>query len=255
MKFKILILFPLILFLSGCFLLGGTPKKNPEQELYDEILSAFNSRAYESCIKACEKFLANYPKSKAKDAVMMRMGESFVGLLKRDYQELIAKGMEEKEARDYFLKKHSHYNCWEVQGENLVYNKEVFRRLLDENPKSHYADEAAYNLIPWESDYNENPELIEREIKGLQGVLTQYPTTSLRPRIYFEMGYRFHILYEIYSFSQLPAIKNQIKAKESYRQAEYLYNLCLSFPEETEFSQKALQYLDKLRQNSRIYIK
>ena len=251
-----MVLLLLVPFLSGCFLFGfGTAKKNPEQELFDEITTAYNNRAYESSIKACEQFLAKYQKSKVKESVMMRMGESFEGLLNRDYHELISKGMEEKKARDSFLAKHGSYHCWEIREQGLRYNKEMFRKLLKENPQSFYADEAAYNLISWEPDYREDPERVQKEIKGLNGVLTQYPTTSLRPKIYFQMGYRFQILYEIYSFAKNQGKRNETKAKESFRQAEYLYNLCLNFPEESEYSQKSLRYLDLLRHESRIYIK
>ena len=256
MKLKLyMALLLLVPILSGCFLLGFGTAKNPEQELFDEIMTAYNNRAYESCIKACEQFLAKYQKSKVKESVMMRMGESFEGLLNRDYHEIVSKGMEAKKARDSFLTKHGSYHCWEVRTEGLRYNKEMFRKLLKENPQSFYADEATYNLISWEPDYKEDPERVQKEIKGLNGVLTQYPTTSLRPKIYFQMGYRFQILYEIYSFAKDQGKRDETKAKESFRQAEYLYNLCLNFPEESEYSQKSLRYLDLLRHESRIYIK
>jgi outer membrane protein assembly factor BamD (BamD/ComL family) len=256
MKLKLYIILLLLTpCIYGCVLLGAGGVKNPEQELFDEIITAYDNRAYESCIKACEQFLIKYQRSKANESVMMRMGESFEGLLNRDYHELIKKGMEEKKARASFLAKNGSYNCWEVREEGLRYNKEMFRRLLKENPQSFYADEAAYNLISWEGDYREDPERVEKEIKGLNGVLTQYPGTSLRPKIYFQMGYRFQILYEIYSFSKDPGKKDETKAKKSFGHAEELYSLCLSFPKESEYSQKALYYLDLLRTNSRIYIK
>jgi outer membrane protein assembly factor BamD (BamD/ComL family) len=245
----------LVPFLSGCFLLGfGTPK-NPEQELFDEIMTAYNNRAYESCIKSCEQFLSKYQRSKVRESAMMRMGESFEGLLNRDYHELISKGMEEKKARASFLAKHGWYNCWEVHEEGLRYNKEMFRKLLKENPQSFYADEAMYNLISWESDYKEDPERVKKEINGLNGVLAQYPTTSLRPKIYFQLGYRFQVLYEIYSFSKDQGKRDEAKAKESFDRAEESYNLCLNSPEQSEYSQKALRYLDLLRNKTRIYIK
>lgn len=252
---KYLLLFLLVPFFSGCSVLGFGGTQDPEQKLFDEIMTAFNNRAYESCIKASEQFLAKYQRSKARESVMMRMGESFEGLLNRDYHELITKGMEEKKARASFLAKHESYHCWDVRADGLRYNKEMFRKLLKENPQSFYADEAMYNLISWEPDYKGEPQPVEREIKGLNGVLTQYPSSSLRPKIYFQMGYRFQILYEIYSFSKDPGKKNEEKANESLRQAEYLYNLCLNFPEESEYSQKALRYLDLLKNHSRIYIK
>jgi outer membrane protein assembly factor BamD (BamD/ComL family) len=256
MKLKLYMVFLLLVpFASGCFLFGLGTGKNPEQELFDEIMTAYNNRAYESSIKACEEFLAKYQRSKVKESVMMRMGECFEGLVNRDYHELISKGMEEKKARDSFLAKHGSYHCWELRDEQLRYNKEMFQKLLKENPQSVYADEAMYNLISWETNYKEDTEQVEKEIKDLNGVLTQYPTTSLRPKIYFQMGYRFQILYEIYSFAKNQSKRDKTKAQESFRHAEDLYNLCLNSPEESEYSQKALRYLDLLRNQSRIYIK
>ncbi len=163
--------------------------------------------------------------------------------------------MEEKKARASFLAKYESYHCWEVRDEGLRYNKEMFRRLLQENPKSFYADEAMYNLIPWERDYKGDPKRVEKEINALNGVLTQYPTSSLRPKIYFQMGYRFQILYEIYSFSKDQDKRDKTKAEESFQHAEELYNLCLSLPQESEFSQKALRNLDLFKEQTRIYIK
>ncbi|WAC06816.1 MAG: hypothetical protein OS130_11220 [Thermodesulfobacteriota bacterium] len=250
-----IIIIALLVFVSGCILFGGDTSSDPEPKLFQEIITAYNNHAYESSIKACEQFLAKYQKSKAKESVMMRMGESFEGLLNRDYHELISKGMEEKKAQDSFLAKHGSYHCWEVSEGGLRYNKEMFRKLLKENPQSFYADEAAYNLISWEPDYKEDPDRVQKEIKGLNGVLTQYPTTSLRPKIYFQMGYRFQILFEIYSFAKDQSKRDKAKAKESFRRAEDSYNLCLIFPEESEYSQKSLRNLDLLRQGTRIYIK
>ena len=51
-----MVLLLLATLLSGCFLLGFGSAKNPEQELFDEIMTAYNNRAYESSIKACEQF-------------------------------------------------------------------------------------------------------------------------------------------------------------------------------------------------------
>ena len=63
MKLKLyMVLLLLVPFLSGCFLLGFGTAKNPEQELFDEIMTAYNNRAYESSIKASEQFLAKYRK-------------------------------------------------------------------------------------------------------------------------------------------------------------------------------------------------
>ena len=252
--------FLLLLLVSGCLLLGGPPKENPERKLFNEVMTAFNSRAYESSIKNCEQFLADYADSPhlRKDAVLMRLGESYEGLLKRDYLELINKGMDEQTARGSFLAKHGAYNCWEVQEEGLTYNKEVFLRLLKENPESFYADEATYDLIPFmlrEKEYQENPARVKNEIEKLNDVLTRFPTTSLRAKILFQMGYRFHVLYEIYSFSPDLLKRDRAKAEENLLQAEYVYKLCLGLPKSSEYSKKALQNLDLLKQGKRVYLK
>lgn len=257
MKRKTLITyFSLIVFVAGCLIPGQkTPKKDPERELFREIMVAFENRAYESSIKACQQFLSQYPQSKGRDAVLMRMGESFEGLLKQDYQDLVAQGMDEENTRTSFLAKYSHYNCWEVREGDLVYNKEIYRQLLAESPESHYADEAYYNLIPWEKEYAENPHGIEKEITCLKELLAKYPTTSLRPKILFQLGYRFHLLYEIYRFSKNPVRRDEAKGQESFNQAEYLYKLCLNLPHGSEYSKKSLHHLEMLRQGSRVYMK
>jgi len=257
MKRKFLIVcFFLILFTAGCLIPGQkTPKKSPERELFREIMVAFENRAYASSITICQQFLSQYPQSKGRDAVLMRMGESFGGLLKQDYQDLVNQGMDEEKARTSFLAKYRHYNCWEVQEGDLVYNKAIYRQLLEENPESHYADEAYYNLMPWEKEYDEDPHGIEKEITCLKEFLTKYPTTSLRPKILFQLGYRFHLLYEIYSFSKDPVRRDEAKGQESFHQAEYLYKLCLNLPRGSEYSKKALHHLEMLRQGSRVYMK
>ena len=253
-NFLIVCLF-LIFFTAGCLIPGQkTPKKDPERELFREIMVAFENRAYESSITISQQFLSQYPQSKGRDAVLMRMGESFEGLLKQEYEDPVGEGVNEAKARANFLEKYEHYNCWESEKEYLAYNKKVYRNLLEKNPGSHYADEASYNLIPWEKEYDEDPLRINQEISSLEKLLTKYPGTSLRPKILFQMGYRFHLLYEIHSFSHKPFRKNQEKAQESLRQAEYLYRLCLNVPKGSEYSKKALHYLELLKKGTKIYI-
>ena len=170
LKPAVMLLFCFLFGLSsaGCiFMQMGTPKKNPEQELYQEIMTAFEHRAYESCITAADQFLSKFPKSEARDEVFMRMGESFEGLLKQGYDKLIDEGMEEEKARGEFFAKYGHYNCWIVRDGTIVYDKGIFRRLLNEHPESHYADEAYYDLIPWERNLEKNPFHIQREIAAL----------------------------------------------------------------------------------------
>jgi len=241
---------------AGCFMLGmGAPKKNPERDLYQEIMTAFENRAYETRITASEQFLSKYPKSEAEDDVLMRMGESFEGLLTQNYQKLVDEGMDEKKAQTSFLARYGKYNCWPRKDGALVYDKRIFRRLLQEHPESHYADEAYYDLIPWERNLDEDPPRIEREISYIKDVLRKYPTTTLSPKILFQVGDRYHLLYEIYSFSQDHSKRDQAKAQESYQQAEYSYNLCLRIPHGSEYSNKAFRNLEMLKQGTRVHLK
>lgn len=243
-----------VVLLSGCTMLGlSKPKKNPEKELYQELMTAFEHRAYESSITACESFLSAYPESPVSDAVLMRQGESFEGLLRLYYLDRLDEGVSEAKARADFLATYGHYGCWDSSAEELRYNKAVFRQLLEEKPESNYADEAFYNLITYARDYQGRPEPIEKEIAALQEVLTKYPMTSLQPKILFQIGYRCQLLYELYAFSKDRARRDQEKAQQSYHQAEYSYKLCLGLPWESEYSKKALRYLDMLQTGERIY--
>lgn len=243
------------LLIQGCLIPGQKQKKDPEREMFGELMTAFSNRAYESCIDTSRQFLSQYPKSPAKDAVLMRMGESFEGLLQQYYQSPINEGTNEAAARSSFLERYGHYDCWEERAGKLVYNKEIYRRLLQENPESNYADEAAYNLIVFEPASAADPDRIRREIASLEEVITKYPTTSLRPKILFQMGYRFHLLYELYSFPEDPTKKDSDKAQESFGKAEYLYKLCLNLPHGADYSKKALRYLEMLRQGTRLDLK
>lgn len=245
------------LFAAGCVMLGQrAPKKDPKQEVFEELMTAFENRAYESSITAAQQFLSQYPKkSGRKDVVLVRLGESFEGLLKQNYQDLVDEGVDEGKARTTFLAKYGHYNCWETQNGALVYNKAIFRQLFEENPKSNYADEAYYNLFQWSGNLDEDPPRIEPEITHLKEVLRKFPTTSLSPKILFQIGYRFHLLYEIYSFSKDPTKRSDAKAQESFHQAENSYNLCLNVPHGSEYSKKAFRNLEMLRQGARVFIK
>jgi outer membrane protein assembly factor BamD (BamD/ComL family) len=250
---RTIVFFIVLLFIQGCLIPGQQkPKKDPEREMFKEIMIAFNNRAYESTINTSRQFLSQYPESPGKDPVLMRMGESFDGLLHQHYQSLIDEGMDEAAARSSFLERYGHYDCWEERSGSLVYNKEIYRRLLEENPDSNYADEAAYNLIIFEQEYVEDPDRIRAEITSLEKVITKYPTTSLRPKIMFQMGYRFHLLHDLYSFSENPKKRDSDKAQENFQQAEYIYKLCLNLPHGAEYSKKALRYLEMLRQGTRI---
>ncbi len=255
MKKKILLIcIALSTLAQGCILMqaGAPPELTAEQKLYMEIMTAFDNRAFESCMTLSQQFLSQYSKSPGRDAVMIRMGEASEGLLKQRYYEQIAEGAAETEVRDSFLSAFGRFDCWETRDGMLAYNKQAFRQLLDENPDSNYADEALYNLIFWARDYNKDPQRINEEIAALENVITQYPTTSLRPKILFKMGYRYHLLYELYQYSPDPDVRSDVKAQESRDHAEYSYKLCLSAATGGEYAKRSLEYLEILKRGDRL---
>ena len=255
MRKKLLLLCALLTTLvHGCVLMqaGAPPELTDEQERYLKIMTAFKNRAFESCVTASQQCLSTYPDSPRRDVVMIRMGEAFEGLLDQHYHEQIKEGAEEAEARSLFLDKFGHYDCWEERDGDLVYDKRAFRKLLEESPESNYADEATYNLIIWERDYNNDPLLIEREIKELENVITLYPTTTLAPQILFKIGYRHHLLYELYHGAPEQNLRNDAKAQEAYNRAEYSYRLCMNASGGTAYAKQAFQFLEKLKNGERI---
>jgi hypothetical protein len=230
----------------------GAPKPlTPEQKQYQEVITAFKNRAFESCISAAREFLAEFPESPAKDPVLIRMGEAYEGLLEQHYYEPIREGATEADARRAFLAAFGSYACWETHEGRLVYDKSAFQRLLDEEPDSNYADEALYNLIVWDRDHQE-PQDIRREIKDLQKVITLYPTSTLQGKILFQIGYRYHLLFEIHRYSDDPVVRNEAEAQAAYNQAEYSYKLCLNTAHSAEYADKAFHYLEKLQRGERI---
>lgn len=251
----LLLLLTLVAFIGGCVLMqAGTPEVSEEDKLFQQIMTSFESRTYESCIIACQQFLELYPESPGKDPVMIKLGEAFEGLLEQNYHQLIKEGMDEPGARAVFLARYGKYNCWETRDGLLIYDKEIYRQLLKKIPVSRYADEAAYHLIVWDRDYQGDPARIEREIKDLQEVITLYPTTTLSSKILFQMGYRFHLLADLYRFSPDPRTRDEAKAGHSLEQAQYLYKLCMNTSGEAEYSKKAFEYLEMIKKGERIPI-
>ena len=214
-------------------------------------MTAFENRAFETCITLSKQFLADYPDSPGRDPVMIRMGESAEGLLDQRYYKPMEEGMDEASARDYFLSAFSGFDCWETRNGNLVYNKSAFEQLLKEKPESNYSDEATYNLIVWEYDYQNDPQKIKREIADLENVITLYPTTSLKGKILFKIGYRYHLLYELYQYSPDISLRSTAKAQESRTQAEYVYRLCSS-SQGTDYAKKAFHNLELLKRGERL---
>jgi len=245
----------LIFFLSSCILLP-TPEFKPgdEEAKLLEIKKLFDDKIYEEAVHSCQEFLDVFPKSPFCDVVLVRLGESLEGLLETNYHQLIKDGVPEQEARKKFFANNGHYQCWVEGPRGVHYNLTHYKEMMEKFPDSNYADEAAYNLIPWVYEYDGAPEGPLKEIKSLEKVLKDYPTTSLRPKIYYQIAYRLHLLFEIYAFSPQAELRNAEEASKYQEKARYFYKLVLKQPEQPKFSREAWKDLKKLDEGKRIYI-
>jgi hypothetical protein len=245
----------LVIFFSSCVLLP-TPEFKPgdkEAKLL-EIKKFFDDRIYEGAVQSCQEFLEAFPESPFCEVVLVRLGESFEGLLEINYHQLVKEGVKEEIVRKKFFEKYGHYQCWVEGPRGVHYNLEHYRKMMERFPDGNYADEAAYHLIPWVYEYKGLPEGPLKEMGDLEKVLKDYPTTSLRPKIYYQIAYRLHLLYEIYAFSPQAELRNEEEATKYQEKARYFYKLVLKQPEQSEFSRKAWKDLKKLEEGKRIYI-
>jgi len=229
-------------------------KMGDEEAQLIEIKELSDERLYEEAIKKCQEFLRNFPKSKFYDVVLLRLGEAFEGLVEKRYHQLIRDGLSEEVARKTFLEKYGYYQCWVEKPCGIHYNLKHYKEMIEKFPDSNYADEATYHLIPWVCDYKGLPEGPLKEVGYLEKVLQEYPTTSLRPKIYYQIAYRLHILYEIYDFSPQADLRNAVEAKKYREKALYFYKLVLKQPLQSKFSRSAWEDLKKLDEGKRIYI-
>ena len=253
MRFSLPLL--LVIFLSSCLLLP-TPEFKPgdEEAQLLEIKKFFDDRIYEEAVHGCQEFLVAFPESPFCEVVLVRLGESLEGLLEINYTQMVKDGVKEEEVRKKFFEKYGHYQCWIEGPWGVRYNLEHYRKMMERFPDGNYADEAAYHLIPWVYDYEGLPEGPLKEIADLEKVLHDYPTTSFRPKIYYQIAYRLHLLYEIYSFSPQAELRNAEEATEYQKKARYFYKLVLKQPEQSKFSRKAWKDLKKLEEGKRVYI-
>jgi hypothetical protein len=250
-----ILLMGVLIFFSGCMLLPEMPERKLGEELslMIEAQKAFDDKAYPDAINLFQKYVDKYPKSKDYTIALQRLGDSYEELLAMEYQRRIENGQPPDTAKKTFLAKYGSYKCWEDGPRGLQYNKSAFKILLEKYPDSPIADEAAYRMISWENGYHGRPEGVQRELKSLEEIFQKYPTTSFRPMILYEMAYRCQIHYEMYAFSSVPGVRNEAKAQEYKEKALYLYNLSLSSPDQTKYSEKSWKDIDRLKKGERIY--
>ncbi len=240
---------------SACIFLPSLEMKPGEEEtLLLKIAEFSDGRVYEETIIACRCFLEKFPKSKATDIVLLKLGEAFEGLLKPGYYQPLDEGMPADEARKQFMKKYGHYECWVDTPCGLQYNLTHYRQMMERFPESMYADEGEYHLIAWSCDYRGLPEAPLEEIAHMEKILQKYPTTSLKSEIYYKIGYRFHVLYEIAAFARQQNLQDPEKAGEYKDKALYFYRMSLKQPLQSKFAKKAWEDLGRLEDGKRIYI-
>jgi len=235
------------------FYLCLSRKLKEEEAQLIEIKELSDDRLYEEVIEKYLQFKEKFPESPYCDVVLLKLGEAFEGLVEKDYRQLVEDGQPEEAVRKKFLDRYGHYQCWLEKPGGIRYNLIHYKEMMEKFPDSNYADEAAYHLIPLASDYKGLPDGPLKEIKSLEGVLQEYPTSSLRPQIYYQIAYRLHILYEIYAFSSRIDLKDEVEAEEYRKKAFYFYRLVLKQPEQSKFSRFAWEGLKKLEEGKRIY--
>ena len=196
-----------------------------------------------------------FPESQFYDVVLLWLGEAYEGLLNRDYHQPIEDGQPEKAVKEKFLESYGHYQCWEETPCGLRYDLAAYKEMMEKFPDSRWADEATYNLIPWVCEYNGKPDGPLEEIGYLEKVLQDYPTTSLKPKIYYQIAYRFQILYEISAFSPRKELRDDRKTTHYKDQSAYFYKMALKYPVHSKFSRLAWENLGKLEKGERVYLK
>jgi len=238
----------------GCLTgLPGEKKLDPDQALFRDAQKALDARIYTDAIDLFRQFIKKYPDSKAYSWAFQRLGESFEGLVDREYRQRVLAGEPEARVRQAFLDKYGAFDCWEKTPEALYYDMRHYRYLLKEFPDSPIADEAAYRLIKQEKDHRGDPVGYVREIEELEQILEKYTSTTLRPEILYRMAHKCHVLYEIYTFSPDSKVRNADRADRYRNKAVYLYKLTLKSPVHSKFSTKAWRGLELLERNIRIH--
>lgn len=250
-------LFLLVIYgcLSSCIFLPA-PERKPgaEEALFQEIMDLSHDRIYEEAIKSCRDFLEAFPNSKVTDVVLLKLGEAFEGLLQTGYYKPVEEGMPAEAVHKQFMDTYGHHQCWIDTPCGLQYNLSHYREMMERFPDSMYADEGEYHLITWSCDYKGLPEGPLDEIGAMEKILQKYPTTSLKPELYYKIAYRFHVLYEIASFSSRQELRNADRGREYKEKALYFYQMALRQPVQSKFSRRAWEDLGRLEDGKRVYI-
>lgn len=246
----------LLLCLNACIFLPVPERKlSQEQTQLKEIFELSNNKLFAKVIDRCQEFMEVFPESKYGDVVLLKWGEAYEGLLEAYYYQPVADGTSREAAEQAFMSKHGHHQCWIKTPCGLKYTLDAYRHMMERFPESMFADEAEYHLIPWLCDYNGLPEGPLQEIRDLEKILQKYPTSSLKGELYYKIGYRFHVLHEIFSFSPHLNLRDADKAREYEEKARYAYKMALKHPVQSKHSKSAWKDLDNLEEGRRIYIK
>lgn len=244
-----------VLFLSGCIPSGKTktPDLPDDRLIFSQAQQALDARDYPDAAELLEIFLREFPQSKQYSWGLQRMGEAMEGLLHTQYLLPIERGQTEAASRKTFLASYGTYACWLEDNGRLTYDGSHYQKLLDDDPDSNIADEAAYRLVLLRADSQDSPENIKQELQDFERVLERYPSTSFRYEIFYIMANRCHQLYELYAYSPRPDTANRAEAQLYKEKAVYLYSLALKSPQHGLFAEKAWQNLRDLEDGRRIF--
>ncbi|MBM4312002.1 MAG: hypothetical protein FJ119_13790 [Deltaproteobacteria bacterium] len=244
-----------VLFLAGCLPSGKarTPRLSDDALIFSQAQQALDARDFHDAASLLQVFLREFPDSKRYTWGLQRMGEAMEGLLKNYYLQPLERGRDERAAREAFLASYGSYGCWKTDSSRVSYDGSHYRRLLADYPDSNIADEAAYRLVLLNTDPEGRPESIKRELQYFEEVLERYPTTSFRYEIFYDMAYRCHRLYELYSYSHQPGEADRQQAQLYREKAVYLYSLALKSPQHGLFAEKAWKNLQDLEDGRRLF--
>jgi len=243
------------LFLAGCLPSGNVPEPRLSDDalIFSQAQKALDARDFHDAASLLQIFLREFPNSKRYTWGLQRMGEAMEGVLNNYYLQPIERGRDEKSAREAFLASYGSYGCWTAASGRLNYDGTHYRRLLADYPDCNIADEAAYRLVLLNTDPDGRPENIKRELQYFEEVVERYPTSSFRYEIFYEMAYRCHRLYEVYSYSNQPGEADRQQAQLYREKAVYLYSLALKSPQHGLFAEKAWKNLQDLEDGRRLF--
>ncbi|MCX8043270.1 MAG: hypothetical protein N3B18_04000 [Desulfobacterota bacterium] len=245
----------LIVLSVGCISAPQYDRANQGDIMFfNEAQKALDARDYEDAIEKFSLFLDRFPKSPKYSWALQRLGESFEGLLDVAWRRRIERGEARERVTQDFLNRYGRYGVWTEHNGTLHYDKRHYRMVIEKFPDSPIADEAQYRLITLSDETLPNPAAIEEDIRSLEAVIEHYPTTSLRPEIFYTIARRCRLLYEIYAFSPPPQPRDSDKAQHYRTKAVYAYKLCLQSPEHSLFAQKAWEELRDIEEGRRAFV-